>query len=167
MTTLTRNTHWRRSLLAPVAAGSLLLLSACGQGTDQDQDAPETETAQEAETPEDTTAPQETDPAQTEDENTEAEESPAEDNEEEDEDSSGEALTLDQVEENNSPDSCWAVMNDTVYDLTDWIEDHPGGADRIEGLCGTDATEAFEGQHGGSEGPEEQLTEFEIGTLQD
>ena len=39
--------------------------------------------------------------------------------------------------------------------------------DSIEALCGTDATEDFEGQHGGEERPEEQLAEFEIGELED
>ncbi|MGJ9373781.1 cytochrome b5 domain-containing protein [Nesterenkonia sp. CF4.4] len=155
MNTLTRNAHWRRSLLAPVAAGSLLLLSACGPGTEQDQEAPESETV------EDTESTQETDAPQTEDESTpddsEAEGEPA---------PSDEVLTMDQVEENDSPDSCWTVMNGTVYDLTDWIDNHPGGANRIEGLCGTDAAEAFDAQHGGDERPQEQLAEFEIGTLE-
>ncbi|MBO0596306.1 cytochrome b5 domain-containing protein [Nesterenkonia sp. E16_7] len=74
---------------------------------------------------------------------------------------------MEEVEQNDSPDSCWAVMSGTVYDLTDWIDQHPGGADRIEGLCGTDAAAAFEGQHGDQDGPEGQLAEFEIGTLAD
>lgn len=77
------------------------------------------------------------------------------------------ALTMEDVEQNDSPDSCWAVMNGTVYDLTDWIDQHPGGADRIEGLCGTDAADAFAAQHGGQDGPEGQLAEFEIGELED
>ncbi|MCH8570824.1 hypothetical protein LSI54_05550 [Nesterenkonia sp. AY15] len=161
MNTLARKTNWRRSLLAPVAAGSLLLLSACGQGADQDREAPETESAEETE------STQETDTDQAENENTDTDEDPTEDSEaEEQQEPSDDVLTMDQVEENDSPDSCWAVMDGTVYDLTDWIEDHPGGADRIEGLCGTDAAEAFEAQHGGAERPEGQLAEFEIGTLE-
>lgn len=161
MNTLTRNTHWRRSLLAPVAAGSLLLLSACGQGADQAPEAPESETV------EDTESTQETDAAQAEDENSDTDESTTDDSEAEGEpEPSDEVLTMDQVEENDSPDSCWAVMDGTVYDLTDWIDNHPGGADRIEGLCGTDAADAFDAQHGGDERPETQLAEFEIGTLE-
>ncbi|MGJ9425956.1 cytochrome b5 domain-containing protein [Nesterenkonia halotolerans] len=155
MNTLAQKTHWKRPLLAPIAAGSILLLSACGPGADQDE-APETETAEDIE------STQETDAAQSEDGNSDAEESETG----EEPEPSGEVLTMDQVEENDSPDSCWAVMDGTVYDLTDWIEDHPGGAERIEGLCGTDAAEAFEAQHGGDERPEGQLAEFEIGTLE-
>ncbi|NDK30994.1 cytochrome b5 domain-containing protein [Nesterenkonia haasae] len=81
--------------------------------------------------------------------------------------SNDETFTMEDVEDNDSADSCWAVMDDAVYDLTAWIDDHPGGGTRIEQLCGTDASEAFEAQHGGQDRPEEQLTEFEIGTLAD
>ncbi|TLP98125.1 cytochrome b5 domain-containing protein [Nesterenkonia salmonea] len=72
-----------------------------------------------------------------------------------------------EVEDNDAPDSCWAVMDGAVYDLTAWIDEHPGGGARIEQLCGTDASEAFDAQHGGQENPEEQLSEFEIGVLSD
>jgi len=54
-----------------------------------------------------------------------------------------------------------------VYDLTDWIEAHSGGAEHVEGLCGTDAAAAFESQRDGQEVPEDQLAEFEIGSLED
>lgn len=77
------------------------------------------------------------------------------------------AMTLAEVQENDSADSCWAVIDQTVYDLTDWIDEHPGGSARIEELCGTDATEQFTQQHGGQEQPEDQLTEFEVGPLED
>ena len=42
-----------------------------------------------------------------------------------------------------------------------------GAGARIEALCGTDATDDFEDQHSGDERPEDQLTQFEIGELQD
>lgn len=76
------------------------------------------------------------------------------------------AIPFVEVEANNSPDSCWAVIEDSVYDLTEWIDQHPGGADRIEMLCGTDATDQFMRQHSGDELPQSRVTEFEIGTLQ-
>lgn len=82
------------------------------------------------------------------------------------EDTSGEQISMSEVEDNDSAESCWAVIDDTVYDLTDWVLRHPGGADRIEQLCGTDATELFTQQHGGDPRPEGELENFEIGTLQ-
>ncbi|MBL0005495.1 MAG: cytochrome b5 domain-containing protein [Actinomycetales bacterium] len=61
--------------------------------------------------------------------------------------------------------SCWAAVSGSVYDLTAWIGEHPGGRDRIIGLCGTDATAAFAAQHRGQGEPAEELTRFKIGTL--
>lgn len=155
MNTTARKSTWKELLFVPVAAGSLLMLSACGSGTDDTPDSPEPDTTQ------DSDATDETDPAPTSDEDTGSDEA------DEEQGSSVGSFSMDLVEENDSAESCWAVMDGTVYDLTDWIDEHPGGAERIEGLCGTDAAEAFEGQHGGSEGPEQQLAEFEIGTLEE
>lgn len=81
--------------------------------------------------------------------------------------SDSDTFTMAEVEDNDSSDSCWAVTDGAVYDLTAWIDEHPGGGARIEQLCGTDASEAFDAQHGGQENPEEQLSEFEIGVLSD
>lgn len=80
-------------------------------------------------------------------------------------DAGGETYTMADVEGNADAESCWTVIDGTVYDVTDWISQHPGGAERIEGLCGTDGTDQFQGQHGGSSGPEGQLAEFAIGQL--
>lgn len=136
MTLLQNATATHRILLAPIAVGSLLVLAACGS-----DDAP----AEDQEQPQEQ---QESNGAA--DEQGEA----------------SEPLTLEEVEENDSPDSCWAAIDGTVYDLTDWVEEHPGGSARIEQICGTDATDAFQGQHSGDEGPQSQLAEFEIGELQ-
>lgn len=53
-------------------------------------------------------------------------------------------------------------LNDTLYDLTDFIESHPGGADWIRLTKGTDITEAFEVHHIYPKGPESLLVKFEI-----
>lgn len=76
-------------------------------------------------------------------------------------------IALSEVEQNASAESCWVAIEGDVYDLTEWIPQHPGGADRIEALCGTDGTAQFEGQHGGQGGPESQLEEYRIGELAD
>ncbi len=73
--------------------------------------------------------------------------------------------TMAQVQAAGTPQKCWAVIRGSVYDLTGWISRHPGGPERIEQLCGTDGTEAFEFQHGGQGKPEAQLATFKIGTL--
>lgn len=75
-------------------------------------------------------------------------------------------LTLDVVAQHATPDDCWAAIDGNVYDLTDWIGAHPGGAQAITSLCGTDGTDAFNGQHGGQGQPAQELQTFLIGALQ-
>lgn len=57
-------------------------------------------------------------------------------------------------------------MDNNVYDLTDWVAQHPGGQRAITQLCGTDATDAFAGQHGNNDEAKAALAEHQIGTLQ-
>lgn len=145
----------QKTLFPPIAIAGLLLSAACSGNDDVDDTADnpaEQETTEE--TPEDTNT--ETDAESEAQEDTDSSEAAPEDD----------AVTMAEVEDNDTADSCWAVMEGTVYDLTDWVDQHPGGGNRIEALCGTDATEAFEDQHGGQDAPEDQLSEFEIGSLE-
>ena len=76
-------------------------------------------------------------------------------------------LGLEAVAANATEDSCWAIIDDNVYDLTDWISSHPGGASRIIGLCGTDGTSQFQGQHGGSSSAQGTLERYLLGAVGD
>lgn len=147
-----------KTLLASLALPALLLLTSCGEGS-QEQSPAEDQEAEQAETTELDEADSGEDPI---------EEEQAEEDQPEGTDSEGaeQAISMAEVESNDSPDSCWAVLDETVYDLTTWIEEHPGGEARIEQLCGTDATEDFGAQHGGDSAPESQLAELEIGELE-
>lgn len=69
------------------------------------------------------------------------------------------------VQEHATPESCWIVVDQTVYDVTDWIPQHPGGGHRIIPLCGTDATSAFGAQHGDAPQPNQQLDRVQLGPL--
>ena len=73
--------------------------------------------------------------------------------------------TLAEIAEHSDASSCWAAVDGNVYDLTEWIDQHPGGRGRIEALCGTDATSAFRAQHDDQTEPNTQLARFQIGTL--
>jgi uncharacterized membrane protein len=75
------------------------------------------------------------------------------------------ALTLADVAAHASPDDCWSAINGNVYDLTSWIEQHPGGAEVIIGLCGIDGTEGFLAQHDGQGQPESRLASLLVGPL--
>ena len=60
---------------------------------------------------------------------------------------------------------CWTAVNGSVYDVTSWISQHPGGAGAIISMCGIDGSSNFDGQHGGQKRPATELASFKIGTL--
>lgn len=78
---------------------------------------------------------------------------------------SAKAYTITDVQQHASASSCWSAIDGKVYDLTAWINQHPGGPQRILSLCGTDGTTAFHDQHGSQSQPNQKLAGFEIGTL--
>lgn len=69
------------------------------------------------------------------------------------------------VTAHNSASGCWAAINGNVYDLTNWINQHPGGQGPILSLCGTDGSAAFNGKHGGQARPASELANFLLGPL--
>ena len=75
------------------------------------------------------------------------------------------SLTLAEVAKRNTPADCWAVVSNTVYNLTAYIAAHPGGAANITNLCGTDATQAFSNQHSTATKPNNALAGFAIGAI--
>ena len=74
-------------------------------------------------------------------------------------------ISISEVALHNSPEDCWSAVNGKVYDLTQWIDKHPGGAVVIKALCGQDGTAGFTSEHGGKEKPEQQLASYLIGNL--
>lgn len=57
------------------------------------------------------------------------------------------AISADEVAKHNSRESCWVAIRGKVYDLTDFLNSHPGGVKAILTRAGTDATEEFELLH--------------------
>lgn len=74
-------------------------------------------------------------------------------------------LTMTDVQAHATASDCWSAVNGNVYDLTDWISRHPGGAADIEAMCGIDASSAFDAQHAGQAQPEQELAQFLVGPL--
>ncbi|KAF9214240.1 fatty acid alpha-hydroxylase [Podila verticillata] len=72
-----------------------------------------------------------------------------------------------QVESHNTEDSCWVVHKSKVYDVTSFVQDHPGGEDYILDHAGQDVTKLMQDelQHLHSEGAYEMLDEFFVGSL--
>jgi cytochrome b involved in lipid metabolism len=75
-------------------------------------------------------------------------------------------ITADQLLAHSTLSSCWAAVNGSVYDLSGYAAEHPGGASQIQALCGTDATAAFSGEHGFSGTPANVLAAMKIGELE-
>ena len=73
--------------------------------------------------------------------------------------------TMAQVAANNSAKSCWAVIEGSVYNLTNWINSHPGGSGAIISLCGTEATSSFNAQHANQSRPSSRLSGYLLGPL--
>jgi hypothetical protein len=74
--------------------------------------------------------------------------------------------TMAKVKQNDSATSCWSAINGNVYNLTQWIRSHPGGASAITGLCGTDGTSAFNARHRGQGNPTSTLAGYLLGPLE-
>jgi cytochrome b involved in lipid metabolism len=76
-----------------------------------------------------------------------------------------ETYTMAEVQTHNSASNCWTVISGVVYDLTQWIPQHPGGEAAIESICGIDGTAAFRAQHGTAQRQADILTTFRVGTI--
>eukprot|EP00941_MAST-03F_sp_MAST-3F-sp1_P000234 g234.t1 len=74
--------------------------------------------------------------------------------------------SLEEIKKHNTEDDCWIAIHGKVYDLTKFLDDHPGGPDVMTDEAGTDGTGEFENV-GHSEGAREQLAEYLIGEQKD
>lgn len=75
-------------------------------------------------------------------------------------------IALSEVSNHKSADDCWMAVDGKVYDVTDFIANHPGGNVITQG-CGKDASRLFDSEHGPHvEEARAQLPPFEIGTLE-
>ncbi|PYI22243.1 hypothetical protein BO99DRAFT_378301 [Aspergillus violaceofuscus CBS 115571] len=56
-------------------------------------------------------------------------------------------LTREDIEKHSSRQSCWVAIHGSVYDVTDFIDEHPGGPQVILRCAGRDATADFDSVH--------------------
>ncbi|XP_046749015.1 cytochrome b5-like [Diprion similis] len=73
-------------------------------------------------------------------------------------------FTLKEVNEHRGRESCWITVDGKVYDVTKYLEQHPGGDEEILNESGTDATKAF-ADVGHSSAAKEILATLLIGDL--
>lgn len=73
-------------------------------------------------------------------------------------------MAIQDLSSHNQPDDAWIAIEGTVYDVSSFLQIHPGGAKRLLDSCGGDATAAFaEAGHSGT--ARSRLKAFAIGQL--
>jgi cytochrome b involved in lipid metabolism len=58
------------------------------------------------------------------------------------------ALTSAELVKHNSVNSCWLLISGKIYDVTTYMNSHPGGVAEVLNTCGTDATAAYASRGG-------------------
>ena len=56
-------------------------------------------------------------------------------------------FSLEEVAKHNTKEDLWVVVKGVVMDLSNWLDEHPGGPQAIMNFMGRDATEEFEMLH--------------------
>lgn len=74
-------------------------------------------------------------------------------------------FTLADVAKHSGEADCYSAIDGVVYNLTAWINKHPGGDRNILRICGIDGTQAYNSQHGNSSRTANILAGFEVGVL--
>ena len=76
--------------------------------------------------------------------------------------------TMTQIAEHGDAASCWTAIEGNVYDLTDYIEKHPGGNKSILAICGSEGTGPFNSMPGSvMTAARLMLAKYIIGVVQD
>jgi cytochrome b involved in lipid metabolism len=75
------------------------------------------------------------------------------------------SYTLADVAKHKTATDCWTAVNGSVYNLTPFVNQHPGGVANITKICGIDGTTQFMAQHGSDRDPQQELATLKIGTL--
>lgn len=70
-----------------------------------------------------------------------------------------------EVLQHNTIDDCWLIIQNHIYNFTEFIKHHPGGKDILLSRAGEDATSYFIGKHGKNNSVIKQLERLKIGVL--
>lgn len=73
--------------------------------------------------------------------------------------------TIEEVRLANSAQKCLTIIDKKVYNITNYVNQHPGGSENILSICGKDGTSAFERQHGNNQGIINVLSKFIVGEI--
>ena len=59
----------------------------------------------------------------------------------------GRTVTSEELSNHNKMDDCWIVIRNAVYDVTQFLDSHPGGKGLLLAHAGADATTTFDAVH--------------------
>jgi predicted heme/steroid binding protein len=65
----------------------------------------------------------------------------------------GKTYTWEEVAEHNTEKSLWVTVRGKVYDISSWVNNHPGGKEILLLAAGRDITYAFDSYHPFTEKP--------------
>ena len=74
-------------------------------------------------------------------------------------------LSNSEIKSHNLKSDCWSIVNGNVYNLTTYVQRHPGGASVIANICGKDGSKAFLNQHNTKSKPNNVLSSFLLGPV--
>ena len=70
---------------------------------------------------------------------------------------------MSEVADHNHERSCWVVINGDIYDVTEFLSNHPGGTSPLLQYAGKDASIPFRSLH--PVGALELIRRYQIGVL--
>jgi cytochrome b involved in lipid metabolism len=73
-------------------------------------------------------------------------------------------FSMEEVAKHNTADDCWVIIRNKVYNVTDFLKLHPGGARLISRDAGKDITKNFEAPFHSSKA-KQRLEIYYIGDL--
>eukprot|EP00961_Rhodomonas_salina_P206529 2788288-Rhodomonas_salina.1 len=74
-------------------------------------------------------------------------------------------ISMEELNKHKTKDSTWLAVGGKVYDVTEYLQDHPGGEEIILENTGGDATDQFE-DVGHSAGARDVMEKYLIGELE-
>jgi cytochrome b5 len=77
----------------------------------------------------------------------------------------GKTFTAAEIAKHNTEEDCWLQINGKVYNVTKYLDEHPGGPEIMLDNSGREAGEEFD-DIGHSDDAMEQMNEYLIGTVE-
>lgn len=76
----------------------------------------------------------------------------------------GKLFTRAEVEVHNTEKDLWVILHGKVYDITKFVDEHPGGVDTLTDVGGVDGSSEFDSV-GHSDSAKAMLTKYYLGDL--